>query len=113
MNIKRFKSFLENNSTGDILKPEDRTIDNCDEFLNSLGINVSIGDEYPNSKYRIMRTFNYEADVELMYSFKDENDCKLLKNYLDSNNIEFEEMNSKGAMYPYQIILSRSTKEPS
>lgn len=109
-NLKNWKSFNENVDTDtDLMNPKfmDRN-DPVGEFLTRLGVDVtkSTGEympgvpEEPNTSVRIWPD-------GISYGFKVEKDYENFKNFVSSKGIEYETMDSKGARYPYHVVLSK------
>jgi hypothetical protein len=105
-NLKNWKSFNEN-VDADLKNPK-FTDKNAEEFLSRLGVDItpSTGEykpgvpEEPNVDVRKMQN-------SIMYGFKVEKDYENFKDFVSSKGIEYKTMDSKGARYPYHVILSK------
>lgn len=107
-NLKDWRRFNENGDSDlDIRNPR-FTDDNAEDFLTRLGISITkaTGEykpgvpEEPNVNIR-------SGSQTIIYGFKVESDYENFKKYVSDNNIEYRTSDSKGARYPYHVILSR------
>ena len=73
-----------------------------DQFLRRIGIPISeLSSNFSHVTIRVTPNLT-------VYGFKLTEDCKAMSNFLIDNDIEFEyDTKSKGARFPYHIILMK------